>query len=298
MKIIFILYFFISASYICRRGKLKHKFTRQLTDHSTFMAFINFPLYIFSKIKTTPYLETHSVDNLNKLKDNWEIIRQEALALEQDGLISTSDKLDDAAFNSFFRKGWSRFYISWYGAEIPSAMIRSPQTTLLVQSIPNIKAAMFARLKAGSRLGLHRDPYAGSLRYHLGLITPNDDKCYINVDGEPYHWRDGEDVLFDETYLHEAINNTNCDRIILLCDIERPLKFRVIRLYNKFISYVLLKSAAAPNEIGDKTGGINKAFKYIYQIRIVGKKLRKFNKPLYYFIKYCIFLGLITLLFF
>lgn len=51
---------------------------------------------------------------------------------------------------------------------------------------------MFATLPDGSRLPRHRDPYAGSLRFHLGLATPSDDRCFIEVDGQRYSWRDGE----------------------------------------------------------------------------------------------------------
>ena len=51
-------------------------------------------------------------------------------------------------------------------------MTLCPQTTELLRSLPSVKAAMFAELPDGSRLPRHRDPYAGSLRYHLGLITP------------------------------------------------------------------------------------------------------------------------------
>jgi beta-hydroxylase len=35
---------------------------------------------------------------------------------------------------------------------------------------------MFAMLPANGSLNPHRDPFAGSLRYHLGLITPNDER--------------------------------------------------------------------------------------------------------------------------
>ncbi len=66
---------------------------------------------------------------------------------------------------------------------------------------------MFAELPVGGVLNPHRDPYAGSLRYHLGLITPNDDRCYIDVDGERYSWRDGQGVVFDETFIHTARND-------------------------------------------------------------------------------------------
>jgi len=85
-----------------------------------------------------------------------------------------------------------------------------PRTTELLKAIPNVKAAMFASLPPGARLVRHRDPYAGSLRYHLGLITPNSDQCYIVVDGERYFWRDGESMMFDETYIHMPRTRPRC----------------------------------------------------------------------------------------
>ena len=93
----------------------------------------------------------------------------------------------------------------------------------ILKTLPKVKAAMFAELPPDGQLNPHRDPFAGSLRYHLGLSTPNDDGCHIIVDGEPYSWRDGESVVFDETYVHEAYNKTQQNRIILFCDVERPL---------------------------------------------------------------------------
>ena len=94
----------------------------------------------------------------------------------------------------------------------------------LVNSIPTVKGAMFANLPSGGKLVQHRDPYAGSLRDHLGLVVPKTPgECRIFIDGEAYSWREGEDLLFDETYLHYAENTTSDDRIILFCDVERPL---------------------------------------------------------------------------
>lgn len=54
---------------------------------------------------------------------------------------------------------------------------------------------MFAELPSGSHLGKHRDPYAGSVRYHLGLSTPNDERCFIEVDGVRRSWHDGEVII-------------------------------------------------------------------------------------------------------
>jgi beta-hydroxylase len=67
---------------------------------------------------------------------------------------------------------------------------------------------MFAELPPGAKLNLHRDPMQGSLRYHLAVLAPNDDRCMIEVDGQPYSWREGEGVIFDETFMHWAENRS------------------------------------------------------------------------------------------
>jgi aspartyl/asparaginyl beta-hydroxylase len=77
------------------------------------------------------------------------------------------------------------------------------------------------------------DPFASSLRYHLGLVTPNSEACRIFVDGESYSWRDGEAVMFDETFIHRAENKTDVTRVILFCDIERPLSSRIMTRLNR-----------------------------------------------------------------
>jgi len=99
--------------------------------------------------------------------------------------------------------------VKWYDAVLPSATARCPATVKLVQSVPSINAALFAFLPARSKIGPHRDPFAGSLRYHLGLITPNSDGCCLWVDGNKYSWGDGADVVFDETCIHPAVNATD-----------------------------------------------------------------------------------------
>jgi beta-hydroxylase len=155
-----------------------------------------------------------------------------------------------------------------------------------------IKAAMFAELPPGSKLVRHRDPYAGSYRYHLGLDTPNDPACYINVDGENYYWRDGEPVMFDETYIHYAENSTQQNRIILFCDIERPMKYRWATAFNRWFSRTVLAAAGSPNDVGDKTGGPNRAFGRLYKIRLRGKELKAAQSHArYYLEKWLIFAG-------
>lgn len=292
VKFIILYTLVISTVIVHYRGTVRYKFFRQLTDHSTFMAPINMPMYALSGVENKPYISTENFPQLDNLRNNWQTIRDEALLLEREELIKGSNQYNDVGFNSFFRRGWKRFYLKWYDDFHPSAKKYCPQTVELIKGIPEVKAAMFAVLPAGGQLLQHRDPYAGSLRYHLGLITPNSEQCRIIVDGQSYAWKDGEDVLFDETYIHYAENNTDVDRIILFCDIERPVKTAFGRFWNKFFGWFIMAAAASPNMGNDKTGNINKVFKYIYSIRLVGKRIKAYNRNLYYTLKY-VLMGLI-----
>jgi beta-hydroxylase len=298
VKFIILYTLIISTVIVHYRGKIRYKFFRQLSDHSTFMAPINIPMYALSEVENKPYIRVSNFPKLSLLRDNWQTIRNEALDLEREELIKGSDKYNDVGFNSFFRRGWKRFYLKWYDDFHPSAKKYCPKTIELIQQVPQIKAAMFAVLPAGSELLQHRDPYAGSLRYHLGLITPNSEKCHILVDGQRYVWKDGEDVLFDETYIHWAENKTNVDRIILFCDVERPVKTMFGRAWNKFFGWFIMAAAASPNMGDDKTGKINKVFKYVYAIRLLGKRIKAYNRKLYYGVKYSLMLLLLYLIFF
>ncbi|HDL8053307.1 TPA: lipid A hydroxylase LpxO [Yersinia enterocolitica] len=298
MKYIVLFIFILCVVYVHFRGKVRYKFWRQLSDHSTFVSPINVFMYLFSRVPTTPYLKQDLFPELGVLRDNWLKIREEGKALMEAQQIKASDKYNDAGFNSFFKTGWKRFYLKWYEDSHPSAMTLCPHTTTLLKGLPSVKAAMFAELPDDSRLPRHRDPYAGSLRYHLGLITPNDDRCFIDVDGTTYSWRDGEGVLFDETYIHYAENQSGQDRLILFCDIERPMRYRWAQWVNHWLGRNLMSAATAPNEEGDRTGGVNRAFKYIYAVRKVGKRLKAWNRRIYYLIKWLLFGGIAALIFY
>ena len=295
----FILATFIGTGlYVHFRGRVKHKLFRQLTDHSTVMAPYNTLMYMFSTVPADPYADVQQFPELKPLKDNWEMIRDEGMKLFDEGYIRAAAKYNDVGFNSFFRTGWKRFYLKWYDDFLPSAKTLCPKTAALVASIPTVNAAMFALLPPGSKLVAHRDPFAGSLRYHLGLVTPNSDQCYIAVDGETYAWRDGEDVMFDETYIHYAENKTDQTRLILLCDIERPLSNAFMRAFNRIIGWRMIRGAATQNVEGEHVGILNKIFAYAYQVRLVGKRIKAWNKASYYVIKWLLLGGLFYAIFF
>ncbi|HEY1393641.1 MAG TPA: aspartyl/asparaginyl beta-hydroxylase domain-containing protein, partial [Methylibium sp.] len=172
-----------------------------------------------------------------------------------------------------------------------------PRTVELLAGIPSVKAAMFASLPPGSRLVRHRDPYAGSLRYHLGLTTPNSDACYIEVDGQRYFWRDGEAVMFDETFIHYAENTTDQQRVILFCDVERPLYLAPMRWFNRLFARIVMTASATQNEEGEPVGALNKFFFYAYKIRLAGKALKERSRTTYYVGKWALIIGLLYWIF-
>ncbi len=280
--------FIASALFIHYRGRVRHSFGRQLTDHSTVLAPYNAIMYAFSGVPNTPYQKLSDFPELQPLVDQWQVIRDEAAQLQQGGAIKAADKHNDAGFNSFFKTGWTRFYLKWYDGPLPSAQQLCPRTVALVESIPSINAAMFTVLPPGARLVSHRDPFAGSLRYHLGLMTPNSPQCFIDVDGETYWWKDGEAVMFDETFIHYAHNQTDTTRVIFFADIERPLTNPVARWLNRFFKGFVMRAAATRNLPGERVGGLNRAFEYLYKIRIWSKRLKKWNRKAYYAYKWSV----------
>ncbi len=293
-----VLYLFVaSAVYVHYRGRVRHGFFRQLTDHSSLMAPYNTLMYLFSAVPNRPYVEVARFPALQALTDNWRTIRAEALQLLDEGRIRAAATYNDLGFNSFFRTGWKRFYVKWYDEPLPSAKALCPKTVELVQSVPGVNAAMFALLPPGSKLGAHRDPFAGSLRYHLGLVTPNADSCRIVVDGEPYSWRDGEAVMFDETFIHTAENRSDVTRIILFCDVERPLTNRIVQAVNHLVEVTLIRASQTENAPGDRVGVLNRVFNAAYRVRLLGKAIKRKSRVAHYTLKWLILGGLLYFIF-
>ena len=126
-------------------------------------------MYGFSAVPNRPYVDVTRFPELKPLQDNWQMIRDEAPAALRGWSHPRRREVQRSRLQfPFFRRGWKRFYLKWYDAPLPSAHALCPRTVALVQSIPTINGAMFAMLPAGGDLGRHRDPFAGSLRYHLG----------------------------------------------------------------------------------------------------------------------------------
>lgn len=300
-KFIVLYVLLFSTLYVHFRGKERRPILRQIGDHNTLTAPYNLFMYWFSTVPAKPVLNVRDFPELAGLRDNWQIIRDEAMQLLSQGQITVATAHNDMGFNSLFKTGWKRFYLKWYDAPLPSALAHCPKTVALVEKIPIVQAALFAVLPPGSKLNPHRDPFAGSLRYHLGLSTPNDDACRIYIDGNMYSWRDGQDIVFDETFVHSAANDTNQTRIILFCDVERPLRTPVMRGINRFVSNTLVRAASTQNIPTENVGLLNRLYAAMGVVtQPVGDfldKLRRKNRKAFRFGKYVVLLLLAYLLF-
>ena len=129
-------------------------------------------------------------------------------------------------------------------------------------------------------------------------MTPNSDDCRIYIDGTPYSWRDGQAVIFDETYIHSVNNDTDSTRLILFCDIDRPIRNPIMRSMNHFVANHIVKVTAAQNVDTEKVGVLNKISSYVYALKELFQRMKKANRRVYYAMKYAIMLGILYLVIF
>lgn len=258
-------------------------------------------LYLFTQKRANqPIMDLNQFPELLEIQKHWQIIQEEALALHKSDFFNTINNPStgahyDVGFRTFYKYGWRKFYLKWYGYKHHSALRLCPKSVEILSKIPCVNGAMFSILPPGSQLTRHLDPVACSLRYHLGLQTPNSDKCFISVDGQIHSWRDGQALLFDETFIHFVRNDTEEYRLILMCDIERPMNF-FGSAFNFFYKH-FMRLTLVPNTDEDKAGGLNRLFRAVAPMMNRGQELKKTNKRLYKLIKHCINAVLLITLF-
>lgn len=290
--IVFFAFVIFSLTYVYMyRGTERYvNLTEYMRKGWPIFAPINCFLYLFTKARArNSIVDLKNYKELDEIRANWETIRDEGMKLYEMGYFDRTNNPDSAAyydvgFRTFYKYGWSKFYLTWYGHTHKSAKELCPKTVAILKRIPSVNGAMFSILPPGSKLTRHLDPVACSLRYHLGLSTPNSDDCYINVDGANYSWRDGEAFMFDETYLHYVYNNSDKHRLILMCDINRPM-FLIGGVVNFFYRN-FMRLSLVPNVEGDKQGFANIVFSSVAPILQRSKKLKQTNRPLYLLVKY------------
>jgi beta-hydroxylase len=133
-------------------------------------------------------------------------------------------------------QNWKTFVLYMYGAAVAGNIKRCPDTGRVVRDIHGMTTAFFSILEPHTSLIPHRGPYKGVLRYHLGLIIPSPkESCGIRVGGQVYHWEVGKSLIFDDTRIHEAWNNSDAKRVVLFVDFKRDFIFPVNKLNDAMI---------------------------------------------------------------
>lgn len=126
---------------------------------------------------------------------------------------------------------WNTLWVKAYGIETDLARF-FPTTIKAVQDsgAPAV-SIMLSRLAPSHNLQPHRGPTSAVLRYHLGLKIPTDvapklivSPCRETASCVPktLTWRQGDGLLFDDSYYHMARNRSpNQERVILWLDLKR-----------------------------------------------------------------------------
>jgi ornithine lipid ester-linked acyl 2-hydroxylase len=180
-----------------------------------------------SLVGDEPILSNEPFPFLQRFVDNWEAIRgevQEILKHREDVPLFQQVSPDQMRITK--KSTWRTFILFGFGVKLEKNCIQAPVTTRILESVPNLQTAWFSILGPGSIIPAHRGVSKGILRSHLGLIIPKDaERCRIRVGDKIQVWRPGEIFVFDDTYEHEVWNDTDEERVILLFDFDRPMKF-------------------------------------------------------------------------
>ncbi|MCX7055127.1 MAG: aspartyl/asparaginyl beta-hydroxylase domain-containing protein [Proteobacteria bacterium] len=121
---------------------------------------------------------------------------------------------------------WTSYEFYRQGQPIADRCERAPATMRAVQALPQADVplrspvAMYSALQPRTRIPPHTGVANFRLVVHLPLVIPPG--CGFRVGSETREWRIGEGWVFDDTIEHEAWNDSDVPRYILICDIWSP----------------------------------------------------------------------------
>ena len=107
--------------------------------------------------------------------------------------------------------------------EFASKCPRTMELAKLLQMprLPLISPSLyFSVLEPGSRIAPHTGITNARVIAHFPLIVP--ENCRFRVGGETRVWSEGEALIFDDMTVHEAWNDSDRIRVVLIADLWRP----------------------------------------------------------------------------
>jgi aspartyl/asparaginyl beta-hydroxylase (cupin superfamily) len=124
-------------------------------------------------------------------------------------------------------RSWSTLWLWRDGVRQVEAMDRCPRTTEVLAEMPLADqpgfapTALFSALAPRTRIPPHTGSTNSRLVVHLPLVLPG--PARFRVGNDTRAWRMGEAWVFDDTIEHEAWNDADGTRVILIFDIWNPL---------------------------------------------------------------------------
>ena len=121
---------------------------------------------------------------------------------------------------------WGACFLWEYGVPNQQVLKRCPATAKAIAAVPTAPIpgrspnVFFSILRPRAHIPPHTGVTNTRAIVHLPLIVP--DGCGFRVGGETRPWVEGEPFAFDDTIEHEAWNDSDQPRAILICDVWNP----------------------------------------------------------------------------
>jgi aspartyl/asparaginyl beta-hydroxylase (cupin superfamily)/Tfp pilus assembly protein PilF len=186
------------------------------------------------RLPAIPFYDPADFPFFRDLEAKTDVIREELLAaLEQDRekfspyiAYNPGEPVNQwAELNHSDR--WSTLQLWRYGEPLQENLGRCPETAKALReaSLATIDGvcpnALFSALAPHTHIPPHNGESNARLVAHLPLIIP--EKCSIRVGFETREWKVGEILVFDDTLEHEARNDSDELRVVLIFDVWNPL---------------------------------------------------------------------------
>jgi beta-hydroxylase len=191
------------------------------------------------------------------LEKNWPLIYEELkTVLVVSKPLPKFHEVDRSNYKISFDDGpaWRTLVLKAYDGWFTSNCKMFPQTFRLLADLPEVSTVMFSILEPYVKIPPHTGKFSGIWRYHLALLVPTGEGCFIEVKRDKYFWKEGEGILFNDTYLHSVTNNTDGYRIVLFLDITKRSSY-FVKAVNKFILHLIRISPVFKRAL--QTGVIN-----------------------------------------
>ena len=186
------------------------------------------------RLPAIPFFDRGHFPWLPQLEAHTDAIRQELSVLLAEGLPGFAPYVDyepgtpENQFRELNRSDrWSSLWLWRDGKRQEPAIARCPHTAGVLEQLPLADqpgfapTALFSVLAAHTRIPPHTGSTNARLVVHLPLILPG--PARFRVGNEYREWRIGEAWAFDDTIEHEAWNDADEKRVILIFDIWNPL---------------------------------------------------------------------------